>query len=353
MNKLTWYLAKTVILSTLMIIVILLGIDAVVTFVVQTGNVGQGNFSVWTALEFTLWRLPSDLYLVLPVCGFLGVLFGMGALASRHELIVMRAAGMSMWRMSRGVWLGALVFVALGFALSTYISPITRHIAFYKASAMRGAQAVLVLADQSWIKSGDHFVLIGQALPDGYLESVNDFTVTDNKLSKITSAPEVKVEPDKWLLTNPTVTTLSPNKVTTTVHKQLQQPALLTPKLLHILALSPQNMTVTSLMTYIHYRVKNKLDANPYKLQFWNRIFQPLIILILMLLALPVVFQPMRSSGVGWRLMTGFSVGFGFYLVSQFFSTFSVIFNLQPFLGAALPTIVFTFLLVILLWRMN
>ena len=353
MWKLNFYLARTVLLSVLAVIGVLLGIDIVFTFIAQMGQVGQGSFTVLTAIEFTLLRLPSDLYLILPVCGFLGVLFGLGQLASKSELVAMRAAGVSIYQIAFGVVIGAVFYVILGFALSMYISPATRHAAYFKADIANQGQTVLVLANETWVKSGNHFVYIGQTRPDGKLFNVNDYYIKDNKLESITHAPMVQVKQKEWVLYDPLITTFSDNEVKAVRLPDLTQPSLVTPKLLRILTLNPQNMTVAALSDYIHYRIKNKLDAQPYELQLWLRFFQPVTVLILMLLAIPFVFGPMRSSSVGIRLVTGFVIGFAFYVINQFFGSFSLIYNFTPFWGAALPTILFTILLIILLWRMN
>lgn len=351
-HKLTWYLAKTTLVSTFSLIAILLGIDALITFIVQAGQ-ANANYTTWDALTFALWRLPSDLYLILPVCGFLGVLFGLGSLSANNELIAMRAAGCSLWQMCRGVLIGAAVFWLLALLLASYISPVTRHIAYYNANKAQNHQAVLALANQSWVKSGNQFVLIGQVFPGGRLSNVTQFTVDGQRLKRITQSPNVTVKDQQWRLHHPTMTSMNLNKITQSAQKSAVQPALLTTKLLKVLALNPQNMTITTLLDYIHYRLKNHLNANRYQIQLWNRFFQPLVVLILMLLALPFVFSPLRSAGVGMRLVVGLVVGFGFYILNQFASTFALISHLPPFLGAALPTILFGSLLMLLLWRLD
>lgn len=354
MWKLSRYLVKTTLISVLVVILILLGIDIVFTFIAQMGNVGRGNYTNWTAIAFTLLRLPSDLYLILPVCGFVGTLFGLGSLAAKSELIAMRAAGMSIYRISAAVLIAALVYMIIGLLLSFYISPITRNMAYFKADKAGQPQAaVLVLAHSTWVKAGDHFIYIGQTLPDGKLLDVYDYNTQDNQLISVTHAPTVTVGAQQWTLHSPTITHFSFDGTAVERLPQLTQHSRISTALLRILTLKPENMTVTGLWEYIDYRIKNNLDPQPYQLQLWLRIFQPITILILMLLAVPFVFGPLRSASVGVRLVVGVVIGFAFYIVSQFFGSFSVIYNFTPFWGAALPSILFTILLLILLWRMN
>lgn len=353
MWKLNFYLARTTLLSVLAVIAILLSIDTVVTIIVQMGRAGQGHFTTWTAIEFTLLRLPSDLYLILPICGFLGVLFGLGALASNSELIAMRAAGVSVYQISFGVILGAIVYVILALALSLYIAPATRNAAYTTANMATQNQAVLILAHASWIKAGNHFIYVGQTHPGGQLDNVTNYLVKNNRLISVTHASKVTVKQNRWILHKPVITDIHSTHITTQHLSTLQQPSPITTRLLKILAVHPKNMTIDALRDYIHYREKNNLDVQPYELQVWLRIFQPIAVLILMLLAIPFVFGPLRSASIGLRLMTGFVMGFAFFIINQFFGSVSLIYNFTPFWGAALPTILFTMLLLILLWRMD
>ncbi|MDF2939373.1 MAG: putative permease, YjgP/YjgQ family [Gammaproteobacteria bacterium] len=346
------YIFTTVLLAILGVTGVLIGIDVIFTFIVQINSLGAG-YTLVDAFVFVLLRLPTDLYLMLPVSAFLGTLVGLGTLASKSELIAMQAAGVSIYQISRGVLLASSVLLVFAYLLSTYISPYTRHLAYLKQNEQSNPQALLVLATATWLKSGDHFVYIGQTRPSGSLLNLVSFTINNSQLSEVKMAQSAQIEKDQWTLTHVSDTKVSDNQVTQTTSASITEPSLISPHLLQIISMDPQDMTLPALYSYIEYRKQNALDPKPYKLQFWSRIFQPLSTVVLMLMAVPFVFGPLRSSSNGLRILIGVFAGFSFYIVNQFFSSFSLLFPIPAFLGAAAPILLFGLILFALMQRMN
>ncbi|MDF2529789.1 MAG: putative permease, YjgP/YjgQ family [Gammaproteobacteria bacterium] len=352
MWKLERYILSTVLLAVLGVTVVLLGIDVIFTFIVQINSLGPG-YSLVDALVFVLLRLPTDIYLMLPVAAFLGTLVGLGSLASKSELIAMQAAGVSIYRIAKGVLLAGSFLLIFAYMLSTYISPYTRHLAYLKQNQQSNPQALLVLATATWLKSGDHFVYIGQTRPSGNLLNLTSFTIDNSQLSEVKMAQSAQIEKDQWTLTNVSDTHITDNQVTQTASSSLTEPSLISPHLLQIITMEPEDMTLPALYSYIEYRKQNALDVKPYKLQFWSRIFQPLSLVVLMLMAVPFVFGPLRSANNGLRVVIGVFAGFTFYIANQFFSSFSLLFPIPAFLGAAAPIMLFSLVLFILMQRIN
>lgn len=71
--------------------------------------------TAWVFLEFTALSLPAIVKLVLPLAAYVAVLITVNRLAGDSELTVMRASGMSPWRLARPVLaFGLLVGVTVG-----------------------------------------------------------------------------------------------------------------------------------------------------------------------------------------------------------------------------------------------
>lgn len=60
-------------------------------------------------------------------------------------------------------------------------------------------------------------------------------------------------------------------------------------------------------------------DPGRYQLNMWSKIFQPLSVAVMMLMALSFIFGPLRSVPMGVRVVTGISFGFIFYVLDQIF----------------------------------
>jgi lipopolysaccharide export system permease protein len=66
----------------------------------------------------------------------------------------------------------------------------------------------------------------------------------------------------------------------------------------------------------------------------------PISAVSLVLLAVPFVIGPLRSAGVGQRVLTGALIGVAFYILGQATSQVGLVYGLPPFLGATLPSAV-------------
>jgi len=353
MRRINFYISKTVLISIGLVIGVILSIDLIFTFVAQFHALDHNNYTLVDAIEFVFLRLPSDLYLIMPVCAFIGVLIGLGQLASKSELIAMRAAGVSVAQICRGVLYAAAIVVLLGYLLAIYISPVTRHMAYAKRNQSSQHSAVLVLASATWVRVGSNIIYIGKTLPGGLLENIVSYHIQDNQVKQIVHANNAKVTDKHWVLNDVTMLNIDRDHITKHYHKRATNLGLLSPNLLHILTLEPEDMTLWALYEYIKYRQQNQLDSKPYVLQIWLRILQPITLIVMMLLAVPFVFGPLRSATVGLRLALGLSVGFVFYIASRFFGSFTLISPLPAFLGASLPTIVFAVILLVMIRRLN
>ena len=77
-------------------------------------------------LGFLLARLPGFLTLTLPMGALLGVLVGVGRLASQHEILALRSVGVSVVRLFRPVALTALLLTVVNLGISHYLHPMGR-----------------------------------------------------------------------------------------------------------------------------------------------------------------------------------------------------------------------------------
>ena len=74
---------------------------------------------------------------------------------------------------------------------------------------------------------------------------------------------------------------------------------------------------------------------------FWMKVMMPLSSAVMVFLAVPFVFGPLRSTPIGGRILVGALVGIGFHLFNQSFQHIGLVFGVVPWLAAALPTVLF------------
>ena len=81
----------------------------------------------------------------------------------------------------------------------------------------------------------------------------------------------------------------------------------------------PDALSISGLHNYVKYLKSSGQDAGRYQLNMWSKIFQPLSVAVMMLMALSFIFGPLRSVPMGVRVVTGISFGFVFYVLDQIF----------------------------------
>ncbi|HAJ5766747.1 TPA: LptF/LptG family permease, partial [Escherichia coli] len=118
---------------------------------------------------------------------------------------------------------------------------------------------------------------------------------------------------------------------------------------LGVVALDPDALSISGLHNYVKYLKSSGQDPGRYQLNMWSKIFQPLSVAVMMLMALSFIFGPLRSVPMGVRVVTGISFGFIFYVLDQIFGPLTLVYGIPPIIGALLPSASF---FLISLWLM-
>jgi lipopolysaccharide export system permease protein len=348
------YISKTLFLTTIPIVLLVLGIDFLFAFIHELGGVGKGNFTTWNAFVYVMGTLPRRLYELFPMTSLVGVLLGLGLLASHSELIVMRASGISVLRISAIVFkwgLGVAVLMAL---MGEYIVPKTEYWAdAYKVRARSGGQAVLTVQG-TWVRDGHHFIHIEQINGDGQMQKVTDYEFDDQQILKsVTHIDRAVYINGQWDLYEVNRSIMTPTKVTTHYEAYKATLHLVDPKILNIALSDPDDLSMSGLYHYAAYLEDNGLDNKPYLLNFWKKALQPLAIIVMILLSVPFIFGPLRSASMGLRLLAGIITGFSFYVLSEVFGPLALVYQLPPFFAALLPIMIFGLIGIVLGTRKN
>ena len=193
-----------------------------------------------------------------------------------------------------------------------------------------------------WAKDGEHFVSIGQVLSRDSLQDITIFDFDDTlALESITYAAEGSFDGDGWWLEGVDVTRFGDNQVTLDNQARIRWNSTLTPDKLGIVAVKPEALSITGLIDYIAYLDNNDQDPSRYELALWRKILQPVSVGVMLLMALSFIFGPLRSVTMGARVIMGVLTGFGFFILNEVFGPLSLVYQLPPYLGAILPSMLF------------
>lgn len=348
------YLIAVIIKATLAVLMIALAVDLFVEFANEMGSVGKGGYTLPQALLYVPMIIPADIYTLFPMIGLLGVLVGLGALSSSNELLVMRASGVSLFNIMQAVFISALIICVIAFGVGEVLAPkLSLQAKNLKQFAITGNQAVET-NQGVWMHVGDDFLNIAHIVERTRWLGVTRYHFDhQNKLLAEAWAKSVEYRNNQWVAFSVSETRLFKDYTQSQQFASQIWPMTLTPNALAYGFDDAEQMTLSKLHNFIHYRTEAKLPLNRYVLDFWQRIFQPFAMLVMMMLAIPFVFVSARSGAIGVRVLIGVIVSMGFYLLSQLSGQFSIVYQVPAWLGAFFPIALFFILGVWLLRRVR
>ena len=348
------YIAKTVLSAIGLVTLMLAGLQVFILFVSQLDDLGKADFGILQTTFFVLMQMPYQVYLFFPMASLLGCLIGLGVMANHSELIIMRAAGMSISQITKAVLKAAIIVVICVTALGETAVPFMSHYANdYKSSALSGGQS-LRTAQGVWLRLGNDFISIGLVLPDNVWQNVYQFRFDSLHNLKIArEIREAKFSDNAWTAYDVKQTEFETDHTRVVNFTSLPWDLSVKPHILNISSTSPDEMTLHELNRYLREQKRNQLNAHNYKFAFLQRIIQPFTTMVMMILAIPFIFGPLRSSTMGSKLLVGATVGFGFHIINHFFGPVSAVYQWPPELAALGPTFIFALIGLYLMKRVK
>lgn len=337
------YIGKTIFNTIIMTLFMLVSLSGIIKFTDQLRKIGQGNYTALGAGIFTLLSIPQDIEIFFPMAALLGALLGLGQLATRSELVVMQASGFTYMQIASSVMKTAASLALLAMAMGEWIAPWGEKMAHnFRAQKVYGG-SLLSIKRGLWAKDGNDFIYIEHISSERDISGVNIYHFNNQrKLETVRYAATARFEDGVWKLSKVDTADLTDKKqVIGTQTLTDEWKTNLTPEKLSVAALDAASLSIRDLYKHVKYLKRSGQEANRYELNMWNKIFSPLSVAVMMLMALSFIFGPLRSVPTVIRVVTGISFGFLFYVLNQIFGQMSLVFNIAPILGAVLPSIIF------------
>jgi lipopolysaccharide export system permease protein len=342
------YLAGAVIGGSLVTLAVLLPLIAFFMLAEEMDLVKDQGYRLADALIYVSLSLPRFAYQLFPIATLIGALVGLGALASRSELVAMRAAGVSVGRIVGAALLGGLLLATLAVAVGEGLAPIAEQEGQRMRAEALSGQVTLTTPHGFWARDGDTFVNIREILPGANLRDVSIYELdAERNLTRATHAGRASYVGGAWVMQDVARSRILADRVEVEHLEREDWTSRLSPSLLEVVVVRPQMLPVWGLYRYIRYMHENGQDAGSYEVAFWGKVVQPLLILAMIFVAIPILLGSSRTSGTGVRIFLGILVGIVFYLISRTFSYLSLLFGLSPVISAFTPPLLF---LVLALW---
>jgi lipopolysaccharide export system permease protein len=337
MKLITHYVAVQVISAILLVLAVLMGLELVIGLLDQSGDLG-GRYTLGPAAYYTLLTLPSHLAQFLPFAVLIGCLAGLGSLASTSELVVIRAAGVSVARI---LWMAlrpALLVTFFGLLVAEFIAPQCQQAAQSYRALLQQQKDISIGKYGLWHHEGSSFVHFNAVQPNGIIFGVTMFKLDEQRhLQSALFAQRAFYEGGQWLLEDVRETRFLGDHLENAAEPQRTWATQLSPQLLNILVLNPVDLSISGLWKYVDFLKKQGSDSGEYELALWNKLMQPLAVISLVLVAASIIFGPLRQASMGSRIFAGLLIGIVFRISQDMLGPASLVFGFAPILASLVP----------------
>jgi len=303
----------------------------------------RSDYSFMNALWYVILRQPGQLYEALPFVTFIGTIVGMGILSSRSEITVLRASGVSIFRLFASLSIPVTILMILGQLSSEFVNPLLEARAESFKIEQRYGEESEQQGKRRWYKEGDLFTAIDRVIDDENMLGIWHFEINDQlglfETRRAHSATASPME-NRWVLAEVDETLIEGEVVTVHHHEKWDWDTSTKPTLISTqLLIDPNKLSLSDLKYQITYFAREGLNSKRYQLAFWSKVLQPLSVLGLILIALAMVVGPLREVGMGVRLVAALAVGIVFKYAQDMLAPMSIILNFPAWIAVFVPIV--------------
>lgn len=318
------------------------------------GFVGYGA-TAGEVLTYYAVVAPSLLPTVLPASLLLSLLFSLGALHRDNEIIALRATGLSLWRITRGLWLMSLLLAAVLLVLNARVVPwsveqariLYENRQFSAQLQDREAQDVGLVNSLTFRNAAERRLWFINRFSEftntGYGVTVHVLNRSGDEVRRLAASEGyydevlghwILLEGRDWTYDPRTAEALRSLPFDRLAMQELEED----PDLMKFLQEKPSDLSFFELERVLSaLSPEDDPRVRPHAVQFWSVLVQPFSILVVMGLGIPFAVSGIRTNPA-----VNTSKAVGLFLLYFVVASVSEIAGsrgwLEPAVAASLPT---------------
>ena len=320
----------------------LVGLFYISTFIDASDKLFKGTANGSMVMSLLVYRTPQFIYFVIPIAALLSVLVTFGLLSRTSELTVMKACGISLYRVALPIVALSLLFSAALFALDQEIL----------ARANRRATA---LDDQIRGRPPKTFNPLNRRWMIGHDGSIYHYGFFDPRHDVLTSLTVFRLRPDSWSLASQTHAATAEFRGSWTAVNGWTQEFAPTPPKPHTFTREPlalespeyfktedtdaDLMTAAQLRRSVRELAATGANVIPQEIDLQRKLAFPFVTFVMTLLAVPFGVSTGRR-GTLYGIGLGIVLALSYWFVMSVFVAIGKAGLLPPVLAAWTPNIV-------------
>ncbi len=358
MSLLYRYLMRALLRGFLLVTGALLALFGLFEFMERADDVGDASYSLVDALLVTLMIMPARLADLSPFIALIGAVYGLGTFVRSHELIAMRAAGVTPLRLA-GITAAASLLFLLGFGLVELgARPLSQQAnLFYMAETSR--DGTLFSESGIWVQHGNVYVHIDSLERGGGPSGIHIYDFgSDDALDVYTEADSAVIDSaSRWQLRqltekhyppagDPGQRVVSVTEATRDWTPPWQETTLL-------FEMPIESLSLGQLLAHMRLLEAEGASTGVYAMEFWRRCLMPLSGIIFTLFGAPFVLGVGPRSSMGGAVTLGLANAMGIFLLQQIVTNGFYLATESPLLAVCAPVVLVLIPAVLLLLRIS
>ena len=345
-STLSWYLVRHYVLNFLILLSALLAVIYLFDVVELLRRAAKvENVPLSLTLQMGLYKLPEVGQLVFPFAILFSAMLTFWQLTRRHELVIVRSSGLSVWQFITPIILVALTIGVLKVSLINPLSALfVSKFENLESEYLDRKSSLITLSEQGlWLRQeheGGTAILHSSniKMPDWILNKVMVFFFSpENNFLRRIDASSSKLEVGQWSFENAVVNAPQQKPEQTDF---LTMSTDLTISELENSFSAPETISFWKLPAYISVLEETGFDSTSLKIHFQTLLAQPLLFMAMILLAASVSLRPPRLRGTSILVMSGVFIGFFVFFASSFLQALGASQQIPIFVAAWFPAII-------------
>ncbi len=302
------------------------------------------NVPFRTLLAIGGLQMPEMAQIMLPFGVLFAAIFTCWRLNKTNELIVIRAAGVSVWQFLTPMLAGAIL---VGVFSTTVVNPVSstllaKYNQMLSLYLQQNSNLVTVSRTGIWLRqpTKDGYALIHSESFDEKAWRLADVMVfffdnADNFTARI-DAPEAFLKDGYWEIHDALV-----NEHNASNHEAIRRlPTELTSQKIEESFADPDTISFWSIPDYIYIMEETGVPTTPLHIHFQALLAQPFLFMAMILLAATFSLRPPRFGGTGAMIVLGVGVGFFIFFMESMLHAFGISQKIPVYLAAWTPAAV-------------
>ncbi len=301
--------------------------------------------SYMSTVRYIGLRFPEILSQFIPFTALLAAIMTLAGLNTASEIVIMKSAGMSAYRVLTPMIMVSVIIALAHFAFNESVKVKT-------SAALNHWQANGYATDippppasskEVWVMEDNTIIRVQQITRNGKILVLDDITQFERdpqgRLAFIAKGDFAVFQNNQWTMFD--VRRFDLNRHETTTEASTPWPVNIEPERFLALSVKPAHVSIIELYRAVQRLIPTGQPANAMISALYRKIAEPAASIIMPLLAALAGFGVQRSGMLFIRILSGMALGFGYFVFDNMIAAMGEFGKLPPLLASCSAFIMF------------